>query len=265
MNGSTMRKRKQGWEVMQRAIVALFLRELKTRFGKYQLGYAWAFIEPLGTIGVIFAVLKAFSGVSYPGISLPVFIGVGAIMNSLFVEITNRSIKAVEANSTLFNYRPIRPVDTVISRMLLETILHMSVFAVLAAIFWLFGGEVEIYDLPTLFLVFLLLSVFACGIGILYMLVTDAYSDADKVLPMLNRPLFFISGVFFSVKNIPQEYWSLFLWNPIFHAIELTRGAVAPDYHVEGVSLTYLFFCAMFSITLGLAFYHRQEKSLKLR
>lgn len=260
-----MNKRNRGWEVMRRAIVALFLRELKTRFGKYQLGYAWAFIEPLGTIAVIYAVLKAFSGATYPGISLPVFLGVGAIINSLFVEITNRSIKAIEANSTLFNYRPIRPIDTVIARMLLETILHMSVFAVLAGLFWLFGGEVEINDLPMLLLVFILLALFSCGVGVLYMLVTDAYSDADKVLPMLNRPLFFISGVFFSVKNIPSEYWSLFLWNPIFHAIELTRGAVASGYQAEGVSLTYLAFCALSSLTFAMALYHRRERSLRLR
>lgn len=260
-----MRKRQSGLEIMRRAIMALLLRELKTRFGKYQLGYAWAFIEPLGTIAVIYAVLKAFSGAAYPGISLPVFLGVGAIINSLFVEITNRSIKAIEANSTLFNYRPIRPIDTVIARMLLETILHMSVFTVLAGLFWFFGGDVEVHDLPTLLLVFFLLAMLACGIGILYMLVTDAYSDADKVLPMLNRPLFFISGVFFSVKNIPPEYGALFLWNPLFHAIELTRGAVASSYHVEGVSLTYLAMCAMGSLTFAMALYHRRERRLRLR
>ncbi|MBL8397898.1 MAG: ABC transporter permease [Candidatus Accumulibacter sp.] len=257
--------RRRGWEIMRRALLALFLRELKTRFGKYQLGYAWAFIEPLGTIGVIFAVLKAFSGATYPGISLPVFLGVGAIINSLFVEITNRSIKAIEANSTLFNYRPIRPIDTVIARMLLETILHISVFVVLAGLFWFFGGEFEVNDFPTLFFVFLFLAIFACGIGIIYMLLTDAYSDADKVLPMLNRPLFFISGVFFSLKNIPSEYWSLFLWNPLFHAIELTRGAVASGYHVEGVSLSYLAMCSVGSLTFAMALYHRRERRLRLR
>jgi capsular polysaccharide transport system permease protein len=86
---------KRGWEIMRRSVMALFLRELKTRFGKYQLGYAWALIEPLGTIAVMLAVFTAMGAVGYSGISFPLFLATGVIVNSLFVEISNRSIKAL--------------------------------------------------------------------------------------------------------------------------------------------------------------------------
>jgi capsular polysaccharide transport system permease protein len=33
---------RSGLEVQQAAVKALFLREIKTRFGKYRLGYLWA-------------------------------------------------------------------------------------------------------------------------------------------------------------------------------------------------------------------------------
>jgi capsular polysaccharide transport system permease protein len=99
----------------------------------------------------------------------------------------------------------------------------------------------------------------------MFMLLTDAYEDADKVLPLLTRPLFFISGVFFSVQVIPPEYWPFLLWNPIFHAIELTREAVAPGYSVPQASLAYLAFSTMVSLTVSLVFYRRVEQRLKLR
>lgn len=51
--------RKRGWEVMRRLIFALFLREIRTRFGKYQLGYAWALLEPVSSIAVLLLVFLA--------------------------------------------------------------------------------------------------------------------------------------------------------------------------------------------------------------
>lgn len=266
MNGTSVpRSRKRGWPVMQRVVMALFLREIKTRFGKYQLGYAWALIEPIGSVAVMIAVFSALHAPGYPGIDFPVFLGVGVVINSLFVEIANRSIKAIEANTTLFNYRPVRPIDTVLARALLECTLHMAVFAVLALGYLAWGGRMEFHDLPSLLLVFLLLTAFSAGVGVLFMLITDAYSDADKVLPLLTRPLFFISGVFFSIESVPREYWPLFLWNPIFHAIELARMAVAPGYIVQGVSMGYLALSAAVTLTLAMAFYQRRERRLRLR
>lgn len=260
-----MRQRKRGWEVMRRAVMALFLREIKTRFGKYQLGYAWALIEPISAIGIMLVVFMSLGSLGYPGITFPVFLAVGVVINSLFVEITTRSIKAIEANSALFNYRPIRPIDTVVARTMLELILHVAVFAALIGLYRAFGGDVHIDDLPLLLLVFILMGLLSCGIGILFMLVSDAYSDADKVLPLLTRPLFFISGVFFSVQSVPRDYWPLLLWNPIFHGIELARVAMAAGYRNPGVSLGYLAMSSLTVLTIALMFYARGERRMRLR
>lgn len=250
---------------MKRSVLALFLREIKTRFGKYQLGYAWALLEPIGSIGVLLIVFTALGANGYPGISHQLFLINGVVINSLFVEISNRSIKAIEANSALFNYRPIRPIDTVIARSLLELILHIGIYISLIAIYAFAGGTLEIRDTPLLLIVFILMAIFSCSIGILFMLVTDAYSEADKILPLITRPLFFISGVFFSIQVIPDQYTPLLLWNPIFHGIELSREAVAFNYHVPEASLNYLFFSTLLVLTLSLYLYHRQERGLKLR
>lgn len=261
-----MRKRNRGWDVMRRVIIALFLREIKTRFGKYQLGYAWALVEPVSAIAVILIVFMTMGAHGYPGITFPVFLATGVVINSVFVEITTNSIWAIEANSALFNYRPVRPIDTVIARSLLELVLSGAVFVTLVGLYRAFGGDVHIHNLPLLLLVFILMGVFSCGIGILFMLVVNAYVDAGKVLPLITRPLFFISGVFFSIQALPHEYWPFLLWNPILHAIELARSAMAAGYYViPGISLGYLSFSAIFSLTLAMALYQQRNKRLRLR
>ena len=256
----------RGWIVMRRAIFALLLREVRTRFGKYQLGYAWALIEPVASVSillVVFTSLRLRGAIS--GIDFPLFLINGVVINGLFVEISNRSIKAMEANSALFNYRPVRPVDTVFARALLECMLHTIVYSVLVLGYVVLGGQFDLHNFPLLLAVFVLMTVFASGIGILFMVVTDAYTDADRVLPLLTRPLFFISGIFFPLSAIPRDYWPLFLWNPIFHAIELSREAVAPGYRVPAVSLGYLAICALVAITVALLIYRHREQRLRLR
>jgi len=143
--------------------------------------------------------------------------------------------------------------------------LHVAIYAGLALLYVGFGGEFGIRNMPLLLMVFLLMAIFSCGIGVLFMLVTDAYSDADRVLPMLTRPLFFISGVFFSIQVVPREYWPLLLWNPIFHGIELARSAVSATYSADQVSLGYLALSAMAVFAFSLMLYRRREHGMRLR
>lgn len=260
-----MRVGRSGFEVMKRAVLALFLREIRTRFGKYQLGYAWALIEPVGLTAIMIVIFSALGHPGYAGIDFTVFLSVGVITYGLFSEISNRSIKALEANSTLFNYRPIRPIDTVLARALLELVLHAAVLFVLLGLYWLFGGKVVVGDMPKLLLVYLLLTAFSTGIGILYMLITDLYSDAEKVLPLVTRPLFFISGIFFSLESVPRDYWPLLLWNPIFHAIEMAREALSDGFRVPGVSMAYLAASAVAVLSIALFFYRWREAKMRLR
>ena len=250
---------------MRRAIIALFLREIRTRFGKYQLGYAWAIVEPVASVVIMLAVFTAMRAPGYRGMAFPVFLATGVVVNSLFVDISNRSIKAMEANSTLFNYRPIRPVDTVIARALLELVLHAVVLFVLVGAYVLGGGEVVLNDPPQLLLTLVLLAAFSLGVGIVFMLLTDIYGDAEKVLPLLTRPLFFVSGVFFSLQSIPPEYHAIFLWNPIFHAIELVRESLSETYSVPQVSVGYLALCTLTVLTPSLWVYRMREQRMRLR
>jgi capsular polysaccharide transport system permease protein len=68
--------------------------------------------------------------------------------------------------------------------------------------------------------------------------------------------MFFISGIFFSLQDIPQEYWHYLTWNPLLHAVELARFAAAPAYGDAGVSYFYLDIFTILSVFFALACYH---------
>lgn len=260
------RLKRSGFEVQKAVVFALFLRELRTRFGKYSLGYLWALLEPAVHVLVLVSLFTFFLGRSGAGgITFPVFFVAGIVPWFLFNNIAVRSLRAVQSNEGLFNYRLVKPIDTVLARALLEMVIYGAVYVTLLLAVRLLGEPVYISNILVLLGSFLLLAWFSTGLGLVFMVIGDAFSEAEKLIPMLIQPLYFISGIMISVKQIPVDYLPYLLWNPIFHVIEIARGTLSPGYEVGDVSLFYVFLCALTVSVVGLWLYRVREKSMLTR
>ena len=98
------------------------------------------------------------------------------------------------------------------------------------------------------------------------MVATFIYPSLQQFIPLIMRPLWFISGVFLSLRNLPQYLKPYLSWNPVFQAIELTRHSFSLDFILdESVSLVYLWQCAFLSLFVGFLFYTINEKRLLTR
>lgn len=253
---------RSGYEVQKSAINALFFREIRTRFGKYRLGYLWAILEPLAHLIVLMIFFGFIMHRTMPDISFPLFLLNGIIPYFIFSNITQRSIGAIEANQGLFNYRPVKPIDTIIARAKLETIIYMAVYALLMLIVGMAGETIKINNLLQLFLAWIMLIIFSCGIGMIFMVAGHFLPETQKLLPIILKPLYFLSGIMFPLHSIPKEYWPYLLWNPILHAVELSREAVVAGYKSEGVSMEYLGFFTLTTLFIGLALYRTREEAM---
>src|SRR5207244_4083629 len=81
------------------------------------------------------------------------------------------------------------------------------------------------------------------------------FQDAKRAIPILLRPLFFISGIFFPATAVPAHFKSFIMWNPVLHALELMREAMFSDYTSHEGSWSYLFICSSLSLLTGLTVY----------
>ena len=253
---------RSGLEVQQAAVKALFLREIKTRFGKYRLGYFWAVLEPAAHLLVLMVIFDFIMHRTMPDISFPVFLLNGIIPYFIFTNITNRSIGAIEANLGLFNYRPVKPIDTIIARASLETLIYAAVYLILMAIVWVLGEEYSVTNILILVFSWFLLIIFSCGLGLVFMVLGKTFPELAKFLPIVLKPLYFISCIMFPIHSVPKEYWHYLLWNPIVHAIELSRESVVAGYLTDGVSLGYLALSAIIMLFIGLALYRTREEAM---
>lgn len=243
------------WQIQCDVVFALFLRELKTRFGAYRLGLVWAVLEPAAFVALL-SFIRAINGsTETAGLPTPIFFALGYIPFQLFSKLVTQSANAVNANRGLFSYRQVKPFDALIARALLEVLISLAVLAMFFIVLAWMGFDVRI-DNPLRFIsIYLLITFMGLGLGIIVCVGVVHMKELDKIVPMLLRPLFFISGLFFSVSMIPQQHHDLLLWNPLLHAIELMREACYDKFHSSDVSTGFVFMVALSAMTIGMMLY----------
>ncbi|WP_237057900.1 ABC transporter permease [Microbulbifer sediminum] len=259
MNSITQRS---PWQIQRDVVHALLVREMKTRFGKWRLGYAWVLLEPAMHIMVLAFIFSFMGREFYPGIPTVLFMlgGIGPFL--FFSHCFQKSLAAVESNRGLFNYRQLRPFDAVITRVLLEFSIYLfSMVALLAILAW-FGVSATFNDFLLLVAVNLLYLGFCLGLSLALCVAGEKYPEAAKFGPMIVRPLYFMSGVFFSLEQIPEEYHPYLSWNPLLHVIELTREGLFASYHGMFANLPYLAFSSLAMLAFGLLVYRSQWRDL---
>ena len=257
-------KKLKGWSIQFNVINSLIYRELKTRVSLVKGGVLGVFIEPLGVISVFLLVFTLLRAVSVGPLDILLFLGSGTVLFTLFSNIAIRSANAMTANQALFFYRPVKPIDTVIARTIVETGLYGIVFMVIILATYLIRKEIILNNLALLFTSYLALVIFSFGVGLFLMVASHIYPSVKQLIPLATRPLFFISGVFISLNALPQSLRPYLSWNPILQAIEITRYSFSSSYNIDKslISITYLWQGSLISLFLGLFAYSFNEKKL---
>lgn len=227
------------------------------------MGAVWLLLEPICHLlifSVLFAMLRArtVSGVEYP-----VFVLVGMAPFLLFRNTALRLMDSLRENRSLFGYKQIKPLDTYVARVIVETCIATTVYAILVFAFAWYGFDMSIHS-PLQWVATLALGLlFAFGLGMLLALLTHALPSLKIVIRMAFFPLYFISGVLIPASYLPPAMMPVLLLNPFLHILELIRAEVLPHYvPVDGVSVTYVISVTMVLLFLSLGAYRARRMHL---
>lgn len=260
MDGSS-RITRTSLQIMMDTVFALMMRELKTRFGAKKLGYFWAVAEPAGQAILMGMIFSLVGRSSLAGVPVILFMVSGIIPFKFFSKLFPQLANSVSANKALFIYRQVSPIDPLVTRLLIEVLTYLVVFSVLLIILSWAGIGVNIHDFLSFFMANVLLVFLGVGIGLLLCVATLYWQDTSKLISVVMAPMFIISGVLFAGSMVPQKFYYLFSWNPIFHTIELIRQGMFYGYQSPIASWEYVGSCALVCNFLGLLLYkHKRHK-----
>jgi capsular polysaccharide transport system permease protein len=254
-------KKRGSWSVYKSVLYALFLREVNVRFSAGTMGYFWIVFEPLLQIFVFVAVKILLFGTN-SNFDYPVFITLGFIGFNFFRHIVDQSMGALIANKGLYAYKQVKPIDTIISRVLVEILVTFMITIIFISIGFYFGYDMYVENLGLLLLSIVWLTLFSVSFGIFIAVISTFYDSFQKIIKLILSPLMFLSAIFYSMKDMPQGMQELFYFNPLAHFMELIHAHYFFELDDFFVDYVYLFFWTILPLYFGLWFYRKLEKRI---
>jgi len=252
--------KRSAFQIQIAVIHALFLREIQTRFGTKSLGYLWALVDPMAKI-LVFSVIHSFlsTAVSY---DMPVFLATGFLAYNLFNGIINKSMEAFTANKALFSYKQVKPIDTIIARTLVEFLVVCMATFIFVCIGIYFDFDVTVKDINMVFVAVVWLIFFAIGLGLFFAVIGSFFENFKKIANLAMLPLFFMSGLFYTVDSLPPLAREYIVYNPVIHFIELLHSSYFHTLNDCYVNYEYMVWWTIVPLFFGLYFYRRTEHKI---
>lgn len=219
----------------------LVVSELKARYKNSVLGFVWSLLNPLAMMMVFTVVF----GVLWPNHDIrnyPIFLLCGLLPWNTFAASITGSMTSIVANSNLIKKvyfpREVLPIAAVLAQLVNFLLALLVLFAALLV----FRANFSPW-LWTLPLIILIQTCFTLGIGLILSTLHVFYRDTLMVMEVVMLAWFFLTPIFYSVRQLPAAYTLLgieldvhrlfYILNPMASIINVYRDLLYYGYRTD--------------------------------
>ena len=249
----------------------LTLRELRTKYRRSFLGWAWSMLNPLSQIiiyGFVFGtLLGAVAPVGVPsGLdNFALWLLCGLLPWNFFSLITSLGLGAVSANAGLVR-RVAFPREVLVFSNVLHACVQFSIEMTLLFIVLLIAGSPFLPWLPVVVLTSVLLAVFATGVAMALSVLAVYFRDVSYLWAIVTQVWFWATPIVYSPSLLeteaPQWVNNVLKLNPLNGFVEVYRrllyDAAAPGWK----TMLGLVVISLVSLTVGWAIFYRMSRRL---
>jgi capsular polysaccharide transport system permease protein len=235
-----------------RVLLAIMLRDIRTRFFGHGLGFLVAIAWPLAHILILLAIYDIAGRAPPYGDSAALFFATGLAPFMAFSYMSRFVMYSVVMNRPLLAFPAVRITDILFARILLEALGACCMAMVLAGLLALGGVDVVPRDPVDAALAFGAALLLGAGYGVVNGIVAMAVHTWATVYALLIILMYVLSGVLFVPDALPEQLRTLLMINPAVHLVEWMRSAYYEGYGTLVLNKPYLMFCALSSLFGGL-------------
>jgi capsular polysaccharide transport system permease protein len=203
------------------------MREVQTRWGRRNLGFAWLFFEPLIFAVPVLTLWHVIRPSSENGLPMFPFLWTGYMGLLVFRHVTGMAMHVVRSNSALLYHSAITPLDIFIGRCGLEAIGNAASTAFSFIVFCAAGILDLPYDFPLMLLGFFLMAWWALAIALIVAAVSERSEMVEHIWPPISYVYIMISGFPYMSYWLPPGLRDMALTvNPALLAYEIIRGGL---------------------------------------
>ena len=105
-------------------------------------------------------------------------------------------------------------------------------------------------------------ALIGLGVGTVNAVLFGFLPTWRQIWNVISRPLFLISGVFFTFDSMAPDLQAILWWNPLIHAVGEFRSGFYPTYEAEYASALYALGVGAVLFLVGALLLHRHRSLL---
>jgi capsular polysaccharide transport system permease protein len=224
---SSVRGFVEGTRIHVRVILALILRDMRTRYGRSYWTYVVAIGWPLSHLaGIVIGFVVVSRALPLLGTDSVLYIATGALPYILFMYPARMAAQAIMAGRGVIFFPIVRPIDLMMARIILETLNACLVCIIFCGVLWMLDLDIIPEDVPKALTavyatIFFGISMGLVGTTIVAVLRLPGY----MMLIMFMIVLYLGSGVHIPVIGASPERLFWYDMNPLFHLVTWLRSA----------------------------------------
>lgn len=248
-----------------RAIAALMLREMSTRYGRSPGGYIWAVVEPVGALVVMSFVFSLLIRSPSLGNSFLLFYATGYLPFLLYSLTLASVMNALNFSKPLLMYPAVTWIDALLARFILNTLTSVAVACIVLVGILEFTDTTAVLEFRYMVSAMAFAALLGAGHGTFNCALLGLFPVYGQVWSIATRPLLIGAGVFFVYEDLSPAIQSILDWTPWIHFTAMFRQGVYPTYAPDFISVPLLLLWAMVPLMFGLLLLRRHRQRILMR
>ncbi len=235
-----------------RVVGALMMRDLVGKYGRANLSYLWAFVEPLAFIALMCVIFSYRRGDLMFGMPSVPFFATGILTYKAFRGIFNRMLRIPGQIGSLFLHPQIKIFDIMVSSVIMEVMTVFTIFTVFYGCMVFLELSPIMQSIVGVFSALSLAILLGLGFGLIIGSLSLVWPVVGRFIEIALRPLMLLSGVFYTMGSLPKQALDILWWNPVFHLVEYMREVYFSSFTSQHVDLYYVYIWVAICLPLGL-------------
>jgi ABC-2 type transport system permease protein len=246
----------------------LTLRELRSKYKRSVLGWAWSMVNPLANMVVYTLVFKYFLKVKTPvghpsGLAIySLYLLCGLLPWNFFSGSVTGCVSSLVGNGPLIKKtyfpRQLLPAATVAATL----VSHLIEMSLLLVVLVGFGNWRALVFTPVTLVIIAITAVFALGMGLAMSALNVYFRDVEHFTGLLFLVWLYMTPIIYPIDVIPHRYQEILKLNPMTDMSLCFRSVLYDGTWPSWVQLGYYSAWAFGFLVVGILVFNRLESRL---
>jgi ABC-type polysaccharide/polyol phosphate export permease len=257
-------------------VTNLTLRELRGKYKRSLLGWAWSLLNPVATMLIYTLVFRFFLKLQPPtgdpsGVNnFAMYLMCGLLAWNFLTAGVMGSISALIGNANLVK-KTYFPRELLIGSMVASCVVSFLIELALLSVAFLFFGSLVLPYLPVALLLVVLLTLFVAGLGLAFSVLNVYFRDVQHLVGILFQVWFYLTPIVYPISFVPVRATlfgrdlpvrALYDLNPIVGFVESFRDLLYDLRLPPSGQVAYLAVVSVAVFAVGMVLFSRLEGRL---